>query len=375
MKKAFVHGVGKIYRFLTPIIFLSDSEPAHDFVLAMSQFLGSIPGVPKLLRVLLRISDPSLETTVAGIHFENPIGLAAGFDHEASMPRIVGSIGFGFQSIGTVTNGAYEGNPYPRIKRLVKSRTMLVYKGFKSSGMNFVLAKIKSQKWTVPIGISIGRTNPLSEYTHEAAIADIVEGFTKAVDSHVPFSYFELNISCPNMLHEISFYEPEHLSTLLFAIQQLALPKPLFIKMPISLSDDEIQAILDTVMQFQVAAVIFGNLQVDRTNPAFDKTELATLAKYPGNWSGMPCQEQSDHLVKLAYTHTKGRLAVVGCGGVFTAQDAYRKIRNGASLIQLVTATVFEGPQVAAEICADLPALLARDGFKSVAEAVGVDVK
>jgi dihydroorotate dehydrogenase len=373
MKNSFVHFVGWSYRVLTPLIFLSDSEPAHDLVLDMSEFFGRIPGVPALMRACLRVSHPSLGTTVAGIEFENPIGLAAGFDHEAQMPRIVDGIGFGFESVGSVTNGAYEGNPYPRIKRLVKSRTMLVYKGFKSTGMSAFLKRIYGQTWRVPIGISIGRTNPLQEYTHAAAVNDIVEAFTKARDSGIPFSYFELNISCPNMLHEVSFYEPEHLSPLLAAVCGLKLPKPLFIKMPIGLSDENTKALLDAIVQFPVAAVIFGNLQIDRTDPAFDAKELSTLAKFPGNWSGMPCQKRSDHLVKLAYNHVKGKLAIIGCGGIFSAQDAYRKIRNGASLVQLVSATVFEGPQVPAEICADLPALLARDGFKHVAEAVGVD--
>jgi len=373
MKGAFVHLVGKSYRALTPLIFLSDSEPAHDFVLDMSEMMGKVPGIPSLMRGLLRVSHPSLKTTVAGIEFENPIGLAAGFDHEAQMPRIVDGLGFGFQSVGTVTNGAYEGNPYPRIKRLVKSRTMLVYKGFKSTGMSNVLKRIKGQTWRVPVGISVGRTNPLKEYTYPVSYADIVEAFTKARDSKVPFSYFELNISCPNMLKEVSFYEPEHLAPLLKMISDLKLPKPLFIKMPIGLGDDGVKALLDTIMQFPVAAVIFGNLQINRKDSAFIPEELATLEKFPGNWSGMPCQKRSDHLVKLAYNHVKRRLAIIGCGGIFNAEDAYRKIRNGASLVQLVSATVWEGPQVPAEICADLPALLERDGFKNISEAVGVD--
>ena len=373
MKNTFVHSVGWSYRALTPLIFLADSEPAHDFMLTMSEVMGKIPGVPWLMRACLRVSHPSLRTAVAGIEFDNPIGLAAGFDHEAQMPRIVDGIGFGFQSVGTVTNGAYEGNPHPRIKRLVKSRTMLVYKGFKSTGMSAVLRRLKGQTWRVPIGISIGRTNPLPEYTYPVANNDVVEAFTKARDSGVPFSYFELNISCPNMLHEISYYEPEPLEPLLKAICNLELPKPLFIKMPIGLSDEATRALLDTIMRFPVAAVIFGNLQINRKDPAFIPEELATLEKFPGNWSGMPCQKRSDHLVKLAYNHAKGRLAIIGCGGIFSAEDAYRKIRNGASLVQLVSATVWEGPQVPAEICADLPALLERDGFKHVSEAVGVD--
>ena len=111
MKSAFVHLVGRSYRALTPLIFLADSEPAHDFVLDLSEVLGKVPGVPSLMRACLRVSHPSLKTTLAGIEFENPVGLAAGFDHEAQMPRIVDGLGFGFQSVGTITNGAYGGNP------------------------------------------------------------------------------------------------------------------------------------------------------------------------------------------------------------------------------------------------------------------------
>jgi dihydroorotate dehydrogenase subfamily 2 len=374
-KRLFVHAVGAVYRALAPVIFLVDSEPAHDFVLWLSEWLGKIPGVPHLMRALFRVSHPSLHTIVAGIQFENPIGLAAGFDHEARMPRVVDGIGFGFESVGTITNGAYDGNPYPRLKRLVKSRTLLVYKGFKSTGMTAVLNRIRGQTWRVPIGVSIGRTNPLAEHTYEAAYADIVAAFVQARDSGVPFSYFELNISCPNLLHEISFYEPERLRELLHAVCALHIPKPLFVKMPISISDDRFVQLLDVIVQFPVSAIIVGNLQTDRTHSAFDTKELATLAHYPGNWSGMPCQARSDELVTLAYRYVQGKVAIVGCGGVFSAEDAYRKIRKGASLVQLVSAVVFNGPQAPAEICADLPALLARDGFAHVADAVGVDAK
>lgn len=379
MKRFFVHFVGGAYRFVKPaifwseVVFFDDSEPWHDFVLNLSEFLGKIPGMPALMRACLRISHPMLKTKVAGITFDNPVGLSAGFDHEVQMPRIVGGIGFGFESVGTITNGAYDGNPVPRIKNLVKSRTMLVYKGFKSTGIDAVLKRIKGQRWDVPIGISLGQTNRTDYKGHEDVIAEIVAAFKKTAASDIPFSYFELNISCPNMLKPIEFYDPEHLSQLLTAICALKLPKPLFIKMPINLTNDETKALLDVIMQFPVAAVIFGNLQHNRLDPAFDKAEIATLAQYPGNWSGMPCQQRSDELVKLSYLQVKGKLTIIGCGGIFKAKDAYRKIRLGASLVQLNTATVFEGPQVPAEICADLPALLKRDGFKNVSEAVGVD--
>lgn len=374
MKRSFVHFVGWSYRHIgAPIFFLFDSEPIHDWFVRLGLRLGRTPGLPALMGCLLRVHDPMLHTSVAGIDFENPIGLAAGFDHEARLPLIIGSLGFGFESVGTVTNGAYGGNPYPRMKRLVKSRSILVNKGFKSTGMRAVIARLKGQSWQVPIGISIGRTNSLEHRDHADAIRDIVEAYTLARDSGLPFSYFELNISCPNLLKDIVFYDPEHLSMLLAAIAELKLPKPLFIKMTIALGDEETKALLDVMLRFPVAAVIIGNLRHGRSPVGFDPAELAKYGSFKGNWSGMPCQSRSDELVLLAYRHTQGKLPIIGCGGIFTAEDAYRKIRLGASLVQLVTATIFEGPQVAAELNIEIPRLLKRDGFKTIAEAVGAD--
>lgn len=380
MKTLFVRMVGWTYRHIAaPIFFLWDSEPIHDFFLRLGDVLARIPGAPSLVRALLRIHDTHLTTTVAGIHFENPIGLAAGFDHEGQLPGIVDGIGFGFESVGTVTNGAYGGNPYPRIKRLVASRAILVNKGFKSSGIQNVLTHMKARitraPWRVPIGISLGRTNTLDHHTHADAIADICAAFKATETSRLPFSYYELNISCPNLLKDISFYSPDRLDELLSALRIPSMKKPLFVKMPIGLSHEATTALLDVCMRHYVSGVIFGNLQHNRTHHAFNASEVALHAEHKGNWSGMPCQDRSDELVRIAYTHTRGELPIIGCGGVFTAEDAYRKIKNGASLVQLVAATIFEGPQVPAEICAKLPALLARDGFHSIAEAVGANLR
>lgn len=377
MKRICIRAAGWSYRHIfAPCFFLFDSEPIHEFFLKLGFAMGRVPLVPALLRTLFRVSHPTLRIEVAGISFENPVGLAAGFDHEAELPRVVGPIGFGFESVGTVTLGAYGGNPYPRLKRLVRSRSILVNKGFKSSGMRAVLKRLSGEPrggWDVPIGISIGRTNTLDHTTHEDAARDITEAFALARDSGVPFAYFELNISCPNLLRDISFYDAPHLSMLLEAVCALRLPKPLFIKMPICLSDDATRELLDTIVRFPVAGVIFGNLEHSRTHPAFDTQEIEAHASHKGNWSGMPCQSRSDELVKLAYRHSGKKLAIVGCGGIFSAEDAYRKIRLGASLVQLVSAAVFEGPQIASEICLELPRLLERDGFNTIREAVGVD--
>jgi dihydroorotate dehydrogenase len=376
MKRLFVHIVGFLYRRVgAPIFFLWDSEPIHEFFLVLGEKMSQWKLVVAVTRGLFVIRHPSLKTFAAGIPFENPIGLAAGFDHEAQLPGIIGAIGFGFESVGTVTNGAYGGNSYPRIKRLVKSRAILVNKGFKSTGIAAVLARLTSrgEHWDIPVGISLGRTNTTAHNSHEDAIADIVASFKAVQDSPLPFSYVELNISCPNLLKDISFYEPQRLQQLLAAVTGLKLSRPLFIKMPIGLSNEKTLALLDVCLMFPVAAGIFGNLQHDRSHPAFDQAEIAEFSDKKGNWSGMPCQSRSDELVAPAYRHVKEKIAIVGCGGVFTAEDAYRKIRNGASLVQLVASTIFEGPQIAAEICADLPKLLKRDGFEHVSDAVGVD--
>ncbi len=372
MKKLIVVVAGWCYRHIgSRFFFLFDSEPIHDFFLDLGAVMGRIPGIPALTSACFRIRHPALKTTVAGITFENPVGLAAGFDHEAQLPRIIGAIGFGFESVGTITNGAYGGNPYPRIKRLVHSRAILVNKGFKSTGIDAVLSRLRGSRWPIPIGISLGRTNTIAHETHADAIADIVAAFRKTVAADLPFSYFELNISCPNLLKDISFYEPARLRELLDAVCAQPLPKPLFIKMPIVLSDEATRALLDVILLYPVAAVIFGNLQHDRSHPTFDQAEMAAFEGIKGNWSGLPCQSRSDELVRLAYLQLKGKIAIVGCGGIFTPEDAYRKIRLGASLVQLAAATIFEGPQIASEINLALPALLKRDGFARIGDAVG----
>ena len=376
MKTSFVHMLGWIYRNLcTKIFFRFDAEPIHEFVLKLGEIMGKIPGLSFLVRSVIRVSNPVLNTEVAGIFFENPIGLSAGFDHEAQLTRVISGFGFGFESVGTVTNKPYGGNPYPRIKRLVKSRSLLVNKGFKSTGIDKVLSQLSGSKFSIPTGISLGRTNTDEHKDHADAIADIVDAFKKVEASKIPFSYLELNISCPNLTKDISFYEPERLSELLVAVFSLKLSKPLFIKMPITLSDEQTKKLLDIILGFPISALIFGNLQNSRTHPAFDKNEIAKCKDYKGNWSGMPCKERSDELIRLAYIHTNGKLPIIGCGGIFTAGDAYRKIKLGASLVQLVTGLIFNGPQLPAEICSDLPALLKKDGYKNIKDAVGTDVR
>ncbi len=335
--------------------------------------LAKLPGMRRLTERLASDSIPSLVTTVAGITFPSPIGLAAGFDYEAQLPEALPMLGFGFDTVGTITKGAYEGNKRPRLGRLIRSQSLAVNKGFKNLGIEATLEHLKHLHPIVPLGLSIGRTNTKEYTTHAEAIDDIVYSFKQAESSGVHISYYELNISCPNLAVPIEFYEPERLDELLKAVTDIGLWHPVFIKMPIDKDDAAVRAMLDVIVKHPIAGIIIGNLQKDRSHPTVIPEESD---KYPkGGLSGSPCRDRSDELIRLAYERAGSTIAIIGCGGVFSAEDAYHKIRSGASLIQLITGLIFNGPFLPREIALGLEKLLQKDGFANIADAVGADVR
>lgn len=355
---------------LRPLLFCFPSEMVHDLLTKIGFVIGENEFCKKISRKLWVTNSALLKQTYFGITFDSPVGLSAGFDYKAQLTQILPVLGFGFETIGTITNKQYVGNPKPRLGRLVQSKSLLVNKGFKNEGVDRILQRLSQKKFIIPVGISIGRTNSHSLTTQEESVNDIVAAFKKVENkTSVPFSYYELNISCPNLNGNISFYPPENLEYLLKKITQLHLKKPLFIKMPIDLKETEVKKMLDIIVQFPVQGVIFGNLQKDRKDKAFVTSELK---KYPiGNFSGMPTQKKSDELISYTYKNYGKKLLIIGCGGVFTANDAYRKIRLGASLIQLITGLVFEGPLLVSQINRDLDTLLKKDGFTHLSQAIG----
>lgn len=373
MRSLFVRGVQGGYRMVRPIIFLWKSEPVHEMVVTCGYWISRIPGVVPLMVHLFRIAHASLSTNIAGIAFQNPIGLAAGFDYRAQLLRLIPGLGFGFGTVGTLTHSPYEGNAKPRLGRLVESRSLLVNKGFKNDGVRNTLSPYTKTTFQIPVGISIGRTNRKDPMSQAEAVEDVVMGFRDAEDSGVSFAYYELNISCPNLLHETDFYEPVHLEELLTAVTALKLRRPIFIKMPIDRTDEQFVAMLNVIMRFPIQGIIVGNLQKNRSHPLLVPEEIREHPK--GFFSGKPTEGDSNHHITLAYRHIGKKLTIIGCGGVFTAEDAYTKIKAGASLIQLATGLVFEGPLVASAICADLPALLTRDGYVHYREAIGKETQ
>lgn len=355
-----------------PTLFLFDAEFIHHTMTSVGNTLGKFEISKNITKSLFYYKHKSLSQKINGVNFDNPIGLSAGFDYDADLTQIIGDVGFGFSTIGTVTNIPYEGNPAPRLGRLPKSKSLLVNKGFKSKGAEAISRKLNSQSFSAPIGVSIGRSNSSTLKTIDESIEDIKKAFKTFEKSKVKNAYYELNISCPNLIHgakNITFYPPKNLEKLLKEIDSLKLKKPLFIKMPISEDDKSFVAILKVVVKHKVDGIIIGNLLKDRSSDSFDKTEIKNATM--GNFSGAPCRRRSSELIALAYKHTAGKLVIIGCGGVFNARDAYEKIKLGSSLIMMITGMIYEGPQVVGQINRELVELLREDGYKNISEARG----
>ena len=365
-----VDSSGYVYKFiLKPILFLIDVEIVHTNMVKMGESLPK--PILNLFKKIFVKKYSNLKQKIVGFDFKTPIGLAAGFDYEARLTQTLPYIGFGFETVGTITNSAYEGNPRPMLGRLPKSQSLLVNKGFKNLGIKETLKRLSNKKFSFPLGISIGRTNSITLDTLEKSIQDIVSAFKEAKKTKVNNSYFELNISCPNIIHNsgVDFYKPSNLEKLLIAVDKVNLNKPLFIKMPIDQTDKHTLEMLKIISKHKIAGVIFGNLQTNKRNNILVRNEVKQFKM--GKFSGKPTFEDSNILIKLTYKNFKDRFVIIGTGGVFNAEDAWVKFANGANLVQLITGMIFEGPQLVAQINRDLSERLKKEGYKNIGQIVG----
>lgn len=323
-----------------PVAFNLDAEFVHNQITSLGE---SLENLGFLLSPILAYRNSSLKKNIVGIEFDNPIGLAAGFDYDGHLAKVLKDIGFGFNTVGTVTAKPCKGNKSPRLGRLPKSKSLLVNKGFKSEGAEAVAGRLdgKNLKNRV-IGISIGSVG--------AVIDDYLFSLNVFKDKKY-VSYFEINISCPNISLGETFANPDKFKILLKAVNTLKIKNPIFIKMPNEISFDQSDELVQEALNLGINGFIFSNLVKDRNNPAFDKNEIGKLKGIEGNFSGKPAFENSNKLI--AHTRKKfgNKVVIIGCGGVFSAKDAKEKIAAGADLVQLITGMIFEGPQLVGEIC------------------------
>lgn len=361
--------IGFLYRYaFKPVAFRLDPEFVHDRILGAGIFLGKTALGRRLTRGLFCYASPMLEQTLLGIPFPNPIGLAAGFDKNAELTDILPDVGFGFAELGSVTGEPCNGNLKPRLWRLPKSQSLVVYYGLKNDGAEIIAARLKTKTFRIPLGISVAKTNSADTVELADGIADYAKAYRSFADIG---SYTTINISCPNAFGGQPFTSPDRLDALLTSIDEIPSPKPVFVKLSPDLTRDEVDGLLAVIDKHHVQGIICSNLTKNRSNKKIIETDLPPQ----GGLSGKVVEGLANELIAHVYRQTKGRYVITGCGGVFSAEDAYKKIRLGASLVQLITGMVYRGPQLISEINRGLVELLERDGFTSVGQAVGADVR
>lgn len=372
---------GFLYRsILKPIFFLQDPEVVHDGMTEAGEALGKYKISRSLTLLMFGYKNKMLEQTVAGIFFQNPIGLAAGFDKDARLTQILPEVGFGFEEVGSITAKAYQGNPKPRLYRLPEKNSLRVNYGLKNLGAERIHDKLKNifasanpelpptpslnkEGERMVLGISIAKTN--NEYTSHLGSGAEDYFFTYKLFQNVG-DYFTINISCPNTCEvRPIFAEPENLNKLLQKLFSIPKTKPVFIKLSPDLPESQLMEILAVCGNHPVDGFVCGNLTKENS---FDH-------EGKGGFSGKAVWELSNKLIATVYKYYHGQKTVIGCGGVFSAEDAYQKIRLGSSLIQLITGMIFQGPELIGEINRGLVELLKRDGLHNIAEAVGADNK
>lgn len=340
--------IGVLYRnLIKPALFQFDAEFVHNMT---TQIGEGLENQKWLLNFLSPRGKKTVKKNILGLEFENPVGLAAGFDYNGHLAKVMKHVGFGFNTVGTVTARKYAGNKPPRLARLTQSKSLLVNKGFKSDGAEAVAKRLDGKKLERHlIGISVGSSNVPNVDTVNKAIDDYLETFRIFKDK--PYvKYFELNISCPNTAMAEPFSDQKNFKELIRAVVSCGILQPIFVKMPNEIGFGESDTLVRSALENGVRGFIFSNLVKNRNNQAFDKKEIARFNDAKGNFSGKPAAENSKMLIK----HTRGIFgndaAIVGCGGIFSADDARERLSAGADLIQLITGMIYEGPQLVGEI-------------------------
>ena len=366
-----------MYDFLRPALFRLNAERAHT-VAATAARLAELTRTDSLLQSNYEYENDRLEQTLFGLRFINPVGLAAGFDKNASLLDFWPTLGFGFVEVGSVTARPSKGNPKPRAFRLPDDGALINRMGLNNKGAEKIarrLEKLDAERRMI-VGVNIAKTHDPA-IMGDDAVADFCESY-RLLAPHA--DYVVLNVSCPNTREGKTFEDPSACEALLKAIGQerARLPRhvPLLIKLSPPLServayDSDVEGIVELGNTYAIDGYIATNTASDREGLQTPVDDLSKIGE--GGLSGRPLAARSTHLVRYLYRLTNGAVPIIGVGGVFSPEDAYAKIRAGASLIQIYTALVYEGPSLVRRIKEGLMGLLERDGFFRLSDAVGVD--
>ncbi|QKX05764.1 quinone-dependent dihydroorotate dehydrogenase [Aquimarina sp. TRL1] len=329
-----------------PILFLFDPEKVHHFTFAFIKIISKIPFMPALFRKMYLVKDKRLEREVFGLKFSNPVGLAAGFDKEAKLYNELSNFGFGFIEIGTITPKAQSGNPKTRLFRLKEDQGIINRMGFNNQGIEAAIKNLKKRNTNLVIGGNIGKN---TDTTPDDYTADY-EACFKALHPYV--DYFVVNVSCPNVGSHAKLQDKGYLLELLGGLKKInakeASPKPIVLKIAPDLNNQQLDEIIEVVKETGIDGVIASNTSVNRTGLKTSEARLNAIGN--GGLSGKPITERSTRVIKYLSEHSDNAFPIVGVGGIHTAKDALDKLAAGATLVQVYTGFIYEGPKLVKEI-------------------------
>jgi dihydroorotate dehydrogenase len=360
-----------LYRLLQPFIFRLDPERAHHLTLGLLQRLAQMPFLPRLWQRWQPLQHAGLQMQLAGLHFANPVGLAAGFDKSATAVAALSVLGFGFVEIGTVTPRPQMGNPLPRLFRVPTDEALINRMGFNNDGATAAAQRLKRSTRLTPIGVNLG-TN--ADTPLEQALDDYRAGLEQLFDVG---DYVVVNVSSPNTPGLRTLQTSASLRTLLDGMQDCnqalararqVQPRPLFVKIAPDLQPSELDDIAEAVQTSALAGII-------ATNTTTGREGLTSVISERGGLSGRPLRQRSTDVIRHLYRCSRGRIPIIGVGGIFSAEDAYEKICAGATLVQLYTGLIYRGPGLPHRINGGLVRLLQRDGLTHLSQAVGRAVR
>jgi len=353
-----------LYSRVRPLLFRLPPETAHDLGKRTLRAGQSTWPTRRALRALYAYNHPALEVSAFGNRFPNPVGVAAGFDKNAEVTHGLAALGFGFVEIGTVTPYPQGGNDRPRLFRLQADEGMINRMGFNGQGMVRVKDRLEADGTPdIPLGVNIGKMNASTE-------REAIEDYRRVFVRLAPFAdYVVVNVSCPNTPDEFDESSPQHIAAIFETIE--------------AENDDEVPILvkigpdspLESVCELVDIATAFGVDGIVATNTSTSRDGLESPEREEwGGLSGQPIADRSTEVIRTIAAHTDGEIPIIGVGGVDSAERAYEKIRAGASLVQLYTGFVYQGPSTARQINRGLVTCLERDGFDSIEEAVGADL-
>jgi dihydroorotate dehydrogenase len=329
---------------LKPLLFLVNPERAHSIVAHGLRLMMKIPGVSFVFQLVYGFKHKNLEREVFGLRFENPVGLAAGFDKNAYLVDEYANLGFGFIEVGTVTPKAQAGNPTPRLFRLPKDEALINRMGFNNEGMFAMQKRLASRKSKVIVGGNLGKNKVTPNEEAEEDYCLSFETLFNDVD------YFAVNVSSPNTPNLRALQEKEPLKKLLMRLQKLnqskQKPKPILLKIAPDLTNEQLDDVIEIVLETNLAGIIATNTTLSREG----LQSSARLSNEVGGLSGRPLRERSTEVIAYLHDKSKGKIPIIGVGGIHSAEDAIEKLKAGACLIQLYTGFIYEGPGLIKEI-------------------------